>query len=110
MELTLLEIFWVFLAGVFATLLGGMSIGLLVYKTKYAGGELFHRKDDHGGAEVFNLDSEFTGPDKPEDYKKVEYPSEIEESVAGFEKQFGMERMIKAAETYNIEESLDVNH
>jgi len=108
MEVKLWEILAIFLVGVFATLLSGMSIGLLVYKTKYAGEAIFQKKDDHGGAEAFNIDSEFTGSDKPEDYKPVEYPPEIEKSISTFEQQFGMERMVQEAKKYNIDEVKNV--
>ncbi|MCK5308991.1 MAG: hypothetical protein KAJ73_10290, partial [Zetaproteobacteria bacterium] len=94
-------------AGCFTTLTGALVTGILVYKTRYAGEKFFHKDDDHGGAEVFNMDKEFTGPDQPEDYKNVEYPPEIEESVEGFEKQFGMAQMIKAAQNYNIEDEVE---
>jgi len=100
MEIQLWEIGAVFFAGVFATLLGGFLTGLLVYKTKYAGEEIFRKKDDHGGAEVFNMDDEFTGSDAPEEYEPIEYPPETEADIGKFETQFGMERMIKEAEKY----------
>lgn len=100
MLVTLYQIGGIFLAGVFATLLGGALTGFLVYKTKYAGEEIFRKKDDHGGAEVFNMDDEFTGPDTPEDYEAIEYPPETEAEIGEFETQFGMERMIKEAEKY----------
>jgi len=103
MQFTILNVVSIFLAGAGVAILAGMLVGLLVYKTKYAGGEIFKGKDDHGGAEVFNLDKEFTGSDDPADYKPVEYPPEIEKTVADFERQFGMERLIQAAQNNNLE-------
>jgi len=101
-ELQLWEIMMIFLAGAFITLIGGVSVGMLVYKTKYAGEEVFKKAEDHGGAEAFNLDQEFQEGD-PKDYKPVEYPPEIVESVAGFEKAFGMDRLIKASQNVDQE-------
>lgn len=104
MQLTFFNIIALFLAGALTAMSGGIIVGLLVYKTKYAGGELFKGKDDFGGAEAFNLDKEFIESDDPEDYKPIEYPPEIEKSVADFEKAFGMQRLIDAAKTTNLEE------
>ena len=97
MDIGLWDIIGIFLVGAFTVLIGGVSVGILVYKTKYAGGEIFKGKEDYGGAEAFNLDTEFTESEDPADYKPIEYPPEIEASVADFEKKFGMKRLIDAA-------------
>ena len=106
MELELWEMLTILLVGGLLTLIGGVSVGMLVYKTKYAGEGIFKKDPDYGGAEVFNLDKEFTGSDDPADYKPVEYPPEIEKSVGQFEKMFSVERMVKAAEA-NVQEEED---
>ena len=62
----------------------------------------FFLYSENGGAEAFNLDQEFQEGD-PKDYKPVEYPPEIVESVAGFEKAFGMDRLIKASQNVDQE-------
>ena len=100
MELKLWEIGAVFFAGVIATILGGALTGFLVYKTKYAGQEVFRRKEDHGGAESFNIDDEFDGSDAIKDYEAVEYPKETQKDIDNFEAQFNMQKMIKEAEKY----------
>lgn len=104
MELELWEIMTILLAGALIALSGGVVVGLLVYKTRYAGEGIFKKEPDFGGAEVFNLDKEFTGSDDPADYKPVEYPPEIEKSVGAFEQMFSVERMVKAAEANAQEE------
>ena len=96
MELALWEMFAIFFAGAFVTLLSGLAVGILVYKTRYAGDKLFVKESEPKG-EAFNADEDFID----DEVETTLYPEEIEEANERFVEQFNAEQMIR--ELANIE-------
>lgn len=100
MTLTFWQIIIILGAGAAMVALGAVITGVLVYKTKYAGQSMFHKKHKPE-AEAFTIEDDFTesllDTSPPE---KAEDPEEIKAANDKFLAQFNMDRMIKEAEKY----------
>jgi len=100
MQLTFYQILILFGAISLIVLSAVIVTGVLVYKTKYAGNDLFHKEHVPQG-DAFNIPDDFTDdfaePVAPE---TKELPEEIQEANDKFLEQFGMDRMIKESEKY----------
>ena len=100
MTLTFYQILILFGAISLIVLSAVIITGVLVYKTKYAGNDLFQKEHIPQG-DAFNIPDDFTDdfaePVAPE---KKELPKEIEEASDKFLEQFEMARMVKEAENY----------
>lgn len=102
MELTVYLLFGLLFAGVFATLIGGILVGVFMYKTKYAGDKFFTPAGPQG--EAFVADGEFDDDFDLSKEPEKKYPEPVEQSIKAFEDQFGMNRMIKEAAKYQEQE------
>jgi len=79
--------------------LGASIAGVLAYKIKYAGKDLFH-VEHKPQAESFNIDSDFTDDEpEPHDPTRPENQKEIVEGQAKFMEQFILDRIVGAGES-----------
>lgn len=100
MTLTFYQILILFGAISLIVLASVIVAGVLVYKIKYAGGDMFHGEHKPQG-DAFNIEDDFlddfTEPSAPE---TKQLPEEIEAANEKFLEQFGMDRLIKESEKY----------
>ena len=101
MTLTFYQILILFGAITLIVLASVIITGVLVYKTKYAGNDMFQKEHKPQG-DAFNIPDDFTDdfaaePVAPESKK---LPEEIQKANEEFLEQFGMDRMIKEAAKY----------
>jgi len=100
MTLTFNQILILFGAISLIVLASVIIAGVLVYKTKYAGNDMFHGKHEPQG-DAFNIPDDFLDDlvetSAPE---KKELPEEIEAANEKFLQQFGMDRLIAESEKY----------
>jgi NAD(P)H-dependent FMN reductase len=100
MTLTFWQIIIILSAGAAMVALGAIIAGFFVYKTKYAGHDMFHMEHVPQG-EAFNIEDDFTeDPLNLGVPEEKELPEEIQAANDKFLKQFNMKRLVEESEKY----------
>lgn len=97
MELTFWQIIIILGAGAAMVALGAIISGVFVYKTKYAGEQMF-KKEHVPVGDAFNIDSDFL--EEEIETSKPENQEVIVEAQERFLKQFNTDRLVQESEKY----------
>lgn len=97
MTLTFWQIIVILSAGAAMVALGAVIAGIFVYKTKYAGEEIF-KKEHVPVGDAFNVDTDFL--EEEIETSRPQDQAEIIEAQEQFLQQFNIDRMVGESKKY----------